>query len=700
MVTLCLIFPVANAQKKLLILGSSTSACMGPSTPANCFVNRLKAWYNRNSTTLVIDNRAVGGYSVYKSMPKGTVPPAGRDTVQPYFNITDGLASNPDFVLINYPSNGYDTYTVDEVMRCFRTIRQAALHAGKPCYITTTQPRTSFTTAGREKLRILKDSILAVFGSSAIDFWTGIADPFTLAIAPPYQVTGDQVHLNDDAHAILFNRVLEKKLLPDPVTLSANPVAQAGNDLTVNLPARSAVLDGTPSTAPGSLIASYKWNLLSGPTGAFIRNPYAGKTVVDSLVQGVYYIRLTVTNSEGKTATDDIQVKVNPTSTLIAHAGKDETIQYGQATVLRGDNSTSSAGAIISFQWTKYAGPASYELLTPTSKASWIRNMSPGTYVFRLTIKDADGLTATDDVAITVLQPQIVARAGADLIIAAPTSGVTLDGSKSSASGLTISSYNWSFIAGPAGSSIISPASAITEITGLVVGKYVFRLTVKSSTGIVSVDDVAVTVNEKTAASTTPVANAGADEKIPVGQATVLRGTASIIPVGATVTYQWTKYSGPSMYEMLSPASSSTWIRNMVAGIYIFRLTITDSYGNRSSDDVMIVVTDPTPTLTTFASGSGMLHDQPLPTTDPKTLTIFPNPVTSQAKLQHTSAFSGKGTISVFDASGILVKKISVTKNNPVLHADIPMQELSHGVYTVELKMENRPAIFNKIFKN
>src|SRR3954465_6444737 len=103
-------------QKKVLILGSSTSACWGPTVPGNCYVNRLLTFYNTPTPSLSIDNRAVGGFNVYKSMPLGYKPPPGRDTSLPFYSITDAIAANPDVILVNYPSNGYDVFSIKEAM--------------------------------------------------------------------------------------------------------------------------------------------------------------------------------------------------------------------------------------------------------------------------------------------------------------------------------------------------------------------------------------------------------------------------------------------------------------------------------------------------------------------------------------------------------------------------------------------------------
>ncbi|MEO5995103.1 MAG: PA14 domain-containing protein [Chitinophagaceae bacterium] len=218
-----LLVQYAGAQKKLLILGSSTSTCFfGPSSVDSCYVTRLRKFYQDNDSPIIIDNRAVAGDNCYQGMPiTNTPPPADRNSPRPYNNITEGLQGNPDVVLINYPSNGYDIFSIDEVLYCLRTIKQTANSAGKPCYITTSQPRNdpeSFRTEPvRMKMAEIKNRILSEFGSFAINFWDGIANPVDNSLLSLYDADG--THLNNAGHRILFNRVLERNIFSTAPTV-------------------------------------------------------------------------------------------------------------------------------------------------------------------------------------------------------------------------------------------------------------------------------------------------------------------------------------------------------------------------------------------------------------------------------------------------------------------------------------------------
>jgi hypothetical protein len=211
-----MLFFVCTAQKDIAIVGSSTSACFGATTTDSCYVGRLRTYYNKQAPndTSIDNGYSVGGYTCYRGMPSSYVSPYSDPTLQPDpgHNITAALASHPNVVLVNYPTNGYDFLPVDSIMFCLRTIRDVAVAAGVPCFVTTTQPRTSppfNTSAVKAKLALLKDSILAAFGYFAIDFYTGLINPADSSIL--YDA-GDQTHMNNTGHDSLAQRVIRKSV--------------------------------------------------------------------------------------------------------------------------------------------------------------------------------------------------------------------------------------------------------------------------------------------------------------------------------------------------------------------------------------------------------------------------------------------------------------------------------------------------------
>lgn len=95
------------------------------------------------------------------------------------------------------------------------------------------------------------------------------------------------------------------------LSINAPPVANAGSDRTVNEGTRVNLWGGSSSDAEGP-IANYLWTQISGPTvtivGSTIVNPYFVAPTVDA--DSVVVLELTVTDSGGKTATDQVAITV------------------------------------------------------------------------------------------------------------------------------------------------------------------------------------------------------------------------------------------------------------------------------------------------------------------------------------------------------------------------------------------------------
>lgn len=417
------------------------------------------------------------------------------------------------------------------------------------------------------------------------------------------------------------------------ITVSAAPstttiAANAGADKTVTLPARSVALDGSKSTASsGSTIKSYAWSVASGPINSTFSSAASSTPTVSNLVPGTYVFQLKITDNAGKTATDNVTVKVNYiVGTLKANAGADQVFTYPVATspILNGGASTAPSGANVSCSWKRISGPGTYgavmypsgSLITTTSKT-----LAVGKYEFQLTVKDDVGNSSTDILVLTVQNATSTettpptAEAGANQTITLPTNTVTIDaGTSTASSGTSISSYKWTKKSGPTSGTITSATSAKTTVTGLVAGTYVFEVLVTDNKGKTATDVVTVTVN---AATTTAFkADAGTDQTISLPARTVtLNGTKSTAASGYTIkSYKWSRVSGPTYSGDISSATaSSTSITALVPGTYVYRLTVTDNAGKTATDDIKIIVKYITGTLKANA-GTDQTFTYPLAT--------------------------------------------------------------------------------------
>ncbi len=220
--------------------------------------------------------------------------------------------------------------------------------------------------------------------------------------------------------------------------------------------------------------------------------------------------------------------------------------------------------------------PSNYK--NPLSLAITGRN-TDGSYLLRsnMTVGSASNLPPT-------------VNAGTDQTIQLPTSTAKLTGTATDADG-SVSSLAWSIVSGPAGSTISSPTSATTNITGLVQGVYVYRFTATDNKSAKSTDDLQITVNAAPPSNQSPVAKAGTDITITQpASSTTLNGSSSSDPDGSISTYAWTKISGPTQYSLANSSAATTALSNLVLGTYSFRLRVTDNAGATASDTILVTV--------------------------------------------------------------------------------------------------------------
>jgi hypothetical protein len=200
------------------VLGSSSANGQGVPVDSS-WRERLRKYYKETTFIDTLHRVAASTMSCYHGMPTGYVPPPTRPLPNISYNITRVLTRypKPTHIIVNYPSNGYDTFSTAEVLFCLETIKNAANAEGVQCFITSTQPREDPVYFGTYEKRLilkkLRDTIMQHFGPYAIDLWTELADPVTLKRKPQYALANDMLHLSSNGHYAVFNLLLEKDIL-------------------------------------------------------------------------------------------------------------------------------------------------------------------------------------------------------------------------------------------------------------------------------------------------------------------------------------------------------------------------------------------------------------------------------------------------------------------------------------------------------
>lgn len=181
------------------------------------------------------------------------------------------------------------------------------------------------------------------------------------------------------------------------------PVVNAGADASIQLPTSTFNLTGTASDPDGS-VSSVSWTKVSGPA-VVIENSSALNTSLTGLVQGTYVFRLSATDNQGATATDDVSLTVSAATANqlpVANAGADKVVTLPTNSVTLNGSGSDPDGSVSSYAWSKVSGPSGGTISSPSLASTNITNMVEGSYSFRLTVTDNNGGQHSDDVLVTV----------------------------------------------------------------------------------------------------------------------------------------------------------------------------------------------------------------------------------------------------------------------------------------------------------
>src|SRR6185437_7674376 len=347
-------------------------------------------------------------------------------------------------------------------------------------------------------------------------------------------------------------------------------------------------------------IVSYHWGQLAGPSTATFGNASLASTTVGGLVQGTYTFQITVTDALGKTAGATVQVTVNAAAvvpgTPSAGAGSNVTLTLPTNSVNLAGSGSETNGTIVSYAWTQVSGPSTATISTATQAATKVSGLVQGIYIFKLTVTDNSGKTASATVQVTVNAAAVVpgppsANAGSNQTISLPTNSVILTGVGSETNGAIVS-YSWTQVSGPSTATFGSANQSSTVVDGLVQGTYSFRLTVTDNSSKTASATVSVTVNPAPVVLPVLTANAGPNQTIILPtNSTTLTGSGTLTDASATiVAYSWVEAQGPSTATIGSPNSAITTISGLVEGIYSFRVTVQDNMGRTANATVAVTV--------------------------------------------------------------------------------------------------------------
>ena len=414
-----------------------------------------------------------------------------------------------------------------------------------------------------------------------------IADPCSDAQFGPDGLDNDGDNLYDAAD-------------PD-CAVNTPPVANAGPDQTVNV-GDTVTLDGSNSSDADSDPLTYSWSLsVPGGSGATLSDPTAvGPTFVAD-VAGAYTATLIVNDGTDDSAPDSavitaqIVVGNNPP---VANAGPDQNVSVGDTVVLDGSGSTDADGDALTYGWSLSVPTGSGATLSdPTAVGPTFVADVEGDYVAQLIVNDGTDDSAADSVVITAQavpgNTPPVANAGPDQNVSVGDT-VVLNGSGSTDADGDALTYSWSLsVPTGSGATLSDPSAVGPTFVADVAGDYVAQLIVNDGTDDSAADTVMITASV-VPANNPPVANAGLDQSVLVGDTVTLDASGSSDADGDALTYSWSLSVPTGSGATLSDptAISQTFVAD-VAGDYVAQLIVNDGMDDSTPDSVVIVAAPP-----------------------------------------------------------------------------------------------------------
>jgi beta-glucanase (GH16 family) len=535
------------------------------------------------------------------------------------------------------------------------------------------------------------------------------------------------------------------------VLLNTPPVSNAGPDNSITLPTSSVVINGSGTDTNGT-ITSYAWTRRSGPSTPTLSGANTANLTVSGMIAGTYVFRLTVTDNGGLTAFDDVNIVVSPATATNLALNKATTVSSienaGTPSSAAVDGSLTSrwSSAFSDPQWiyvdlgsnyavnrVKITWEGAYgkdylvQISTNTTTWTTIKTVTSNTTL----VNNHTGLTGSgryvriygtargtaygysiyelEVYGTTSVNAAPTANAGIDKAITLPTSSVVVSGSGTDSDG-TIASYAWTRISGPNTPTLSGASTATLTVSGLIVGTYVYRLTVADNGGLTATDNVNIVVSN---ATTTNLAL----NKTTTVSSTEAAGTPGLSAVDGNLTTRWS-----------SAFSDPQWIYVDLGATYsVNRVKITweAAYGK----DYLVQLSTNTTTWTTLKTVTGntsLINDHTGLTGSGRYVRIYGTarstiygysilelevygassarlalPVEDQAKAEEVVVgFYPNPADNALQITGMKDNSIIIirsTTGSEALHAtlnngSIDISELPAGLYIIDLQYEGKPV--------
>lgn len=425
------------------------------------------------------------------------------------------------------------------------------------------------------------------------------------------------------------------------------PVAIAGADFE-GFAAFPITLNGNQSYDPEQDALTYNWEQLSGPAVTWLTGQGVTRQF-ETPATGLYQFALVANDGEFDSNQDVVTVNVKNfvNRAPIAVVPVDFWANLGETIVLDGSASydPDPVGQVLSYAWQQVAGPEVVLTGADSAQPSFSAT-AVGSYTFVLTVNDGELASTPVELTVSVSEGgvanNILVNGNFEAAIA-PWQALVLDTAvanftAANAANIDVTAAGgnpWSIqlyqpVALQAGTTYTlqfdAKASALPRGYSVVIEHNGDPWTNYQNVALVptlnwqtvtltwlqpatdnnvkigfhlgnrGVNDLAlrnvVLVAGGIVATQKPVANAGVDQTMTLGETLTLSGHRSRAPAGETLSYQWQQISGPAV-SLLNAQSVSASAMPSVAGTYVFGLQVTSASGESTLDEVTVIARAP-----------------------------------------------------------------------------------------------------------
>ena len=309
---------------------------------------------------------------------------------------------------------------------------------------------------------------------------------------------------------------------------------------------------------------TYKWTVISGPGEIIFVDATDPQTIVNADLDGAYVLRLTAIDKNKNAGFDEIEIVWDNVMPEV-NAGTDK-IQNGYVF----QDATASDTYSLKYDWSQISGPGVVTFSSANQEDTNIAADIDGIYIIRLTVHDLAGNSAFDEMTFELNSAAPSVNAGEDHITNATVAQDATVGKKFN------TTYLWSKQSGPGNITFGNVDAEDTSISADRDGSYTIRLTATNNATFAAFDEIQFVWD-----TTPPIVNVGAD--FSAKETTAIDATVND---STSVSYLWTKVSGPGNVLFSSSDKEDTSISVNEDGTYIVRLTVTDQVGLSAFDQL------------------------------------------------------------------------------------------------------------------